>query len=416
MNASSLPRMTFVQNVFHGGAMRKGHYTLSSGRIQQQVVSMLQDFLQLPDFSDKCTAPTVWLVLCAAAARLTSVSAACLQLAKAPSSETIRQAILAGVPAYAELQRRVNRALAGGIPKALRRRPQRMAIDLTLLPYHGQPLKDDKEVYRSKAKSGTSHFHAYATAYVVSHGLRYTVAQTPVDKNEKMDVVVKRLLRQAAKAGVKPRLLLLDRGFYGVSVIRYLQRARVPFLMPAVGRGPKPKNGQAATGIRAFQLYKSGGWGKHTLRDVKKRSATVSIGVHCGNHRGQRKRHGRYAWVYAYWGFTPHSTRWLADTYRSRFGIETSYRQMNQARIRTCTRNPQVRFLYVAIALLLRNAWVWLHWELLSSPRRGRRSLNLERCRLKHLLSILLHAAETILGTDDDIEVERPLPLKLRAA
>jgi Transposase DDE domain len=396
--------------------MRNGHYTLSSGRIQQQVVGLLQDFLKLPDFSDKCSAQTLWLILCAAAARMASVSATCQRLANAPSDETVRQALLATTPAYAELQRCVNRALAGGLPKALTQRRQTMAIDLTLLPYHGQPLKDEKEVYRSKAKSGTSHFHAYASAYVVSHGLRYTVALTPVDKGEKMEEVVKRLLRQAAKAGVKPRLLLLDRGFYSVGVIRYLQCARVPFLMPAAGRGPKPKKGQAATGIRAFQLWKSGGWGEHTLRDVKKRSATVSIGVHCGNHRGRRKRHGRYAWVYAYWGFTPHSTRWLADTYRSRFGIETSYRQMNQARIRTCTRDPRTRFLYVAIALLLRNAWVWLHWELLSSPRRGRRRLNLERCRLRHLLSILVHVAETILGTDDELETERPPPPEFRAA
>jgi hypothetical protein len=37
-----------------------------------------------------------------------------------------------------------------------------LAIDLTLIPYHGQPQADPKEIYRSKAKDGTSHFHAYA--------------------------------------------------------------------------------------------------------------------------------------------------------------------------------------------------------------------------------------------------------------
>ena len=34
----------------------------------------------------------------------------------------------------------------------------RLAVDLTLIPYHGQPESDPKEVYRSKAKAGTSHF------------------------------------------------------------------------------------------------------------------------------------------------------------------------------------------------------------------------------------------------------------------
>ena len=66
-------------------------------------------------------------------------------------------------------------------------------------------------------------------------------------------------------------------------------------------------------------------------------------------------------------------TTWVKETYRSRFAIETSYRQMHQARIRTCTRDPLLRLLYVAIALMLRNVWVWLHWELLAERRRGHR-------------------------------------------
>ena len=75
-------------------------------------------------------------------------------------------------------------------------------------------------------------------------------------------------------------------------------------------------------------------------------------------------RHGRKkwdSWVYAYWGITPQRVDWVKQTYRKRFGIETGYRQMNQCRIRTTTKKFNVRFLYVAIALLLRNLWVWLH-------------------------------------------------------
>ena len=32
----------------------------------------------------------------------------------------------------------------------------------------------------------------------------------------------------------------------------------------------------------------------------------------------------------------------VVETYRSRFGIESSYRQMNQARLRTCSRSPEL--------------------------------------------------------------------------
>jgi len=37
---------------------------------------------------------------------------------------------------------------------------------------------------------------------------------------------------------------------------------------------------------------------------------------------------------------------------------------MNEARIRTCTRDPRQRLLFVGIALVLRNVWVWLHFKL----------------------------------------------------
>ena len=33
-------------------------------------------------------------------------------------------------------------------------------------------------------------------------------------------------------------------------------------------------------------------------------------------------------------------------------------RQMRQARIYTCTRNPHLRLFFVAVALILRNVWV----------------------------------------------------------
>jgi Transposase DDE domain len=387
--------------------MRKAQYTVTGKDVQEHTAALLMQTAGLKETKGKCSLPILIHLVCAAAARLTSLFDACAQMADAPSGETARLALLATLPDYAKLQRGVNRALVADVPKPLRKRKQHMAIDLHLTPYYGQPFEDPKEIYRSQAKAGTHNFHAYASAYVVFHGQRFTVALTPVEAREKMKDIVQRLLTLARKTSIRPGLLLLDRGFYSIEVIRYLQRAKVPFLMPAVARGRKPAAGEPATGIRAFQLWKRGGWGQHTLVAGKEK-ATVSICVHCGNHRGKRKKRGRYAWVYAYWGIKPRSTRWMKDTYRSRFGIETSYRQLNEARIKTCTRNPVVRFFYIALALILRNVWVWFHWERLSSPRRGRRLLRLERLRFKALLLWLLHAAELVLGVFDKTFTERP--------
>src|SRR3982750_4470843 len=234
------------------GAMRPQDSTLTARQVHRCAAAILQDHLQLPDHGPKCRAGPLLTLLFYAAARLTSLSDACQSLRDAPSDEAARLALIATLPDFAALQRRLNSALAGNLPRAVRRRPQRLAADLVLIPYHGQPLHDPEEIYRSAAKGGTSHFHAYATLYVIRHGYRFTVALTAVGRGEPLEEVLKRLLRQAAAIGIACRLLLLDRGFYSVGVIRYLQAARYPFLMPVICRGRKPDDPRGPGGANVF--------------------------------------------------------------------------------------------------------------------------------------------------------------------
>src|SRR5512147_1628480 len=177
--------------------MRPTHRTLHRHQVHRSATSHLQQHVPLCDYKRKVSAPTLWAVLLVAAADVTSIHAACGRLDGLPSEEAIRKALWAALPEFAELQRQLNRALSGRLPRTLRRRPQRLAIDLTLIPYHGEPFRDPKEVYRSKARDGTSHFHAYATVYVIHKGQRFTIALTAVAKGESLKGVVQRLLGQA---------------------------------------------------------------------------------------------------------------------------------------------------------------------------------------------------------------------------
>ncbi len=381
---------------------RKNQYTITCREVHDRAAAVVQQHVQLQDYGYKCRASVLLNILFFAVSRVSSIFAACRNLADTPTQQTVFNVLVATLPEYNELQKRLNAALVDGLPKALRRRAQTLAIDLTLIPYHGQPHHDPKEVYRGQPKDGTSHFHAYATCYVVRKGHRFTIALMPVRRGESMEDVVRRLLRQARAEGVKCRLLLLDRGFYSVAVIRYLQAARCPFLMPAVQRGRKPKKGKPPVGTRAFAAWKKSGWSMHTLKTASKkkwaRSATVRICVSCGNFAGKWKRHGRRTFVYAYWGFCPGSPHWVREMYRKRFGIESSYRQMNEARIRTCTRDPLLRLLFVGLALILRNVWVWFHLTTLSERRGRRLELHLERLPFRDLLLQLQRVVEFILG------------------
>ena len=96
----------------------------------------------------------------------------------------------------------------------------------------------------------------------------------------------------------------------------------------------------------------------------------------------------------------------VKETYRSRFAIETTYRQLGQARIRTCTRDPLLRLLYVAVALLLRNVCVWLHWQALAERRGGGRQVDTNRLTFRTLLLGLQHWAEAYRGVHDEIEAK----------
>lgn len=81
-----------------------------------------------------------------------------------------------------------------------------MAIDWHLSPYYGQPLWSRNELFRYKMRQGTTRFHAYATACVVQHGKRYTLALTWIRYHESTVTVTRRLLDRIRELGVKTRL------------------------------------------------------------------------------------------------------------------------------------------------------------------------------------------------------------------
>jgi putative transposase len=246
------------------------------------------------------------------------------------------------------------------------------------------------EVCRSKAKCGTTHFFTYATAYAVLRGRRYTLAMCRVRAKQSMDYVLRTLLSRLLTLGIRIKLLLLDRGFYSVRVIQDLITCELPFIMPAVKRGKKPTTPGGPTGTYTLAAEKQSQWTSYTLKSSKEGQVVFDLAVVCHNTRGQRGRHQREALLYATWGIKHRPWSWIRATYRSRFGIESSYRQSHQARIRTSSRRPALRLLFIGVALVLRNVWVWLHAEVMAQPKRGARQLRPQSMRFARLLLWLL--------------------------
>ena len=87
--------------------------------------------------------------------------------------------------------------------------------------------------------------------------------------------------------------------------------------------------------------------------------------------------------------------------YRARFGIESSHRIWEQARARTASAQVTLRCLWVGIAVVLHNLWVFLKWAVVSWPRRGGRRVWAEGFRFVRLLLFLAWAVERRLGAVD---------------
>jgi len=364
-------------------------YTLKSQDVYTFTINTLDTLpLEMPGAIE--SRDLLRVLVFAAAARL-SVHQACEQLEGAPSGPTVLGTLSRQLSDLDALEGHVNDLLARLIPKGLGKRGRRVAMDLVALPYHGTVDEAHQdEVCRSKAKGGTTHFFTYATAYAVVRGRRYTLAMCRVRAKQTMDHVLRTLLARLVTLGMRIKLLLLDRGFYSVRVIQDLITAELPFIMPAVKRGKKPTTAGGPTGTYALAARKQGQWTTYTLKSAHEGPVAFDLAVVCHNTCGQRGRHQREALLYATWGLTHRPLSWIRATYRRRFGIESSYRQSHQARIRTSSRKPALRLLFMGVALVLRNVWVWLHAEVMAQPQRGARQLRPQSLRFARLLLWLI--------------------------
>ena len=370
--------------------------SIESGEVHRWALEWLMQAKLVRDHGWKCTAAVVLNVLLRAAARSISVSAACRDLASAPSDQAVMTALEEGLPkTLSVLEGRLNQALTGPLPQRWKRRSWRVAIDWHLTPYYGEFYRSRNELYYGKPRQGTKQFHAYASACILDHGQRYTLALSWVRRHESTVVVLRRLLARIRQLGLKIRCVLLDRAFFNVSVVEFLKQESLPFLMPVVMCGRKPKKRRPATGLRWIK-QQAAGWYQHTMKNGK-RQVTLSVCVGYRTHKNRKDgKQVKQKLLFAAWRVKGSPTE-IRERYRKRFGIETSFRQLRQARIYTCTRQPRLRLLFVAVALVLRNLWVWIHHMLLAEGDRDNRTLHLERLRFKRMLDWIVHEIQRLM-------------------
>lgn len=333
-----------------------------------------------------CDQHTIFEILIHAAANQDTIENTCKTLQDVPCGNDIRYHLNKYDEAQA-LESQLNQAFHDRLPPRLINSRQGVATDFNLIPYYGDPTPEEAPyIYRSQAKDGTCSFYAYATLYVIRKDKRVTIAITAVKSTDTAIAVLTRLFDKIEPLNLIIKRLYLDRGYFNVPVIRWLQAIDIPFEMPVVIRG---KQGGTRQLLKGGKSYKT----TYTLRSPIYGTVTFDIWVVCSYYQGQRNKHGIQYVAYAVYKVKL-GLRSLHHDYRKRFGIETSYRLKNQCRIRTTTKNPIVRFLFVGLAFLLTDLWVYLTWTYVSQPRKGGRLLFHHLFGLKRMLAFLSQAIE----------------------
>lgn len=359
--------------------------TIRSEQVLTTFVEVVRKNLPLELKNTRITCEDIIYALAYANVHRLSIEAACQELQGAPSGNRLREVLTAALPDRAGLQRRLNRMFRQQVHPSLwkGKRDFSLAIDLTLIPYHGQPYKDKKEIVRSQAKSGTTHFHGYATVSIVRDNRRYVLALRFMEYGEELSEIVRWLIKRVKSLKIRIRRVFLDKGFCSKPVFRVLEQHNLSYVTPIPVRG---KSG----GVRILFQGKSRRT-TYTFNSPTYGQYTVKAMVVKRYSKG-RYEHRRAKWfAYAVAGLpTNLPPAHVFELYRQRFGIESSYRQMNQVRARTSTRNPIIRLLLVGLAFVLFNLYITLRQNLsaaLKQPLRLPKRFWLSLRRLALLLS-----------------------------
>jgi putative transposase len=330
----------------------------------------------------------IWRSLVAAAVQGTSIEAACNDWADGPDSNTVRAVLRECVDnGHLEvIETATNACLQSAVPGWLRRQAVEVALDLHEEPYYGRSADESAFIARGQARRGTTHFYRVATAYVLQRGVRLTLAVVFLRKGETPTQAAQTLVQRLKHAGLRLRRLYADKGFRSVELFRFLLAQHLPAIIAVpLNRGAHGM-GAKARGRRSYRTT-------HTFHHPQWGALTVPVVLVRIWERRKGKRVYRWlAFVVLHLRAEPHTIR---QWYRRRFGIESSYRLVEQLRIRTSSRCSAWHFFFIALALVLLTAWNRLQWHYTAHVRRGAVAVREGVLRLHRFTRFVLQAVES---------------------
>ena len=228
---------------------------------------------------------------------------------------------------------------------------QMLAIDKHQIPFTGKDRHNDNFVISGKPKGGTSQFETYATMQVVTEKQLPTMAVVRVIEGMSKIEFVRKLLLESKKLGLKKPLLLMDREFSSVDVMRFLDECGERFLM-AVSKRPgikkavsKFRSGKRKA-ISRYEMRSSNGTAFRFNLVIKKRLKETKD--------GRKWKYLTYATNVERW-YIKRTMKDVPEEYKKRWRIENNFKSVEQMRARTCSRNHAIRVFMFFFSMIVCN-------------------------------------------------------------
>lgn len=238
--------------------------------------------------------------------------------------------------------------------------PVDVAIDVHDWLYYGD--RDTPHVSRTDPDRGTDSAYKFATVCIVDPSARLTLGWVALDSEETDELAeaIRQLVSQAREF-VDINRVYLDRGFYRVHLALTLEELGVEFVI----RAPQTRKVQRFIADHDEDTFVS----EYEMARSNPPTGRTTVRLVVVPHRSREDDH---FCLVTNRDVTRDVTQPLAEAYRRRWGIETSYRKVTEFLPKTASPTFSVRLFYFLLAVALYNLWVLTNLLLTADRTVGR--------------------------------------------
>lgn len=228
----------------------------------------------------------------------------------------------------------------------LKRNKLRIAFDLHYISYYGDP--NDSYVVESKYERGTTHFYCFLTCSTIVAGKRFILDVIPKSSFDSVENLLDEMIDRVKKK-VRIDFACLDRGFNRVKVIQVLNKHKVKYIMPLIKWDNIKEWFDKIEGIPAKKIK--------NFEIGSKEKVTTNL-YFVSPEKDEDKIQDKVVFI-SNLDIPEMLAFKLFSMYGKRWGIETSYRQLdNDLLPRTTSKNFVIRLFYFIFSVCLFNLWI----------------------------------------------------------